>query len=433
MAGPAIRTLELARHLAAHHAVEVASLQPGERPDSALPIHTGVTGSELIALASRFDVLMAGGFVFAQHPDLLRLDRFRVLDLYDPILLEDLSEHGGKSVNTLRWTEHRRWLDSQLLVADFMVAASDRQRDYWLGRLCALGRLSPDLYALSPDARRLIEVVPFGLPGSSPRAGTPRLKGVVPGIGPGDIVLLWGGGLWDWLDPLTPIQAMAVAAERHPRLRMVFLGGRSPNPGTPTTPMAARARDLASHLGLLGRSVHFVDDWIPYEERGSLLIEADVGISAHPDSLETRFSFRTRILDYLWAGLPILTTSGDSMGDLVAARSLGVAVPPGDVAQWADALGRMANDPVWRAACAARSHEAAQEYRWERAIAPLVEYGKAPYNTPKAARAASWAKNPTLSLAAKTALSLRDEGLTGLKDRVGRFVARRTMRRGTHG
>ena len=51
---------------------------------------------------------------------------------------------------------------------------------------------------------------------------------------------------------------------------------------------------------------------------------------AHPAHLETRFAYRTRIADYLWAGLPVVTSAGDVLGDHVAARRLGRAVAPGD-------------------------------------------------------------------------------------------------------
>jgi hypothetical protein len=42
-----------------------------------------------------------------------------------------------------------------------------------------------------------------------------------------------------------------------------------------------------------------------------------VGVSTHRDHLETRLSFRTRMLDYIWAGLPIVCTDGDHFASLV--------------------------------------------------------------------------------------------------------------------
>ena len=45
------------------------------------------------------------------------------------------------------------------------------------------------------------------------------------------------------------------------------------------------------------------------------LLDADLAVSAHFDDVETRFAFRTRLLDCLWAGLPVVTTRGDTLGD----------------------------------------------------------------------------------------------------------------------
>ena len=45
----------------------------------------------------------------------------------------------------------------------------------------------------------------------------------------------------------------------------------------------------------------FNEDWVAYDDRQNYLLEADVGVSTHLDHVETEFSFRTRILDYLWA------------------------------------------------------------------------------------------------------------------------------------
>jgi hypothetical protein len=37
-------------------------------------------------------------------------------------------------------------------------------------------------------------------------------------------------------------------------------------------------------------------------------------VSTHYEHVETTFAFRTRILDYLWAGLPVVATGGDAFG-----------------------------------------------------------------------------------------------------------------------
>lgn len=426
MAGPAIRAYELARHLAEACDVAIASLQPKDAEFVAdIPVHVGLGGTELAALARTFDILLAGGFIFAQHPALTRMGKYLVLDLYDPMLIEDLVLQRGR-LGRFVYDEHHRWLEKQMRLADFMVCASDRQRDYWLGRLCSLARLGPEVYADDVSARRAISVVPFGLSSTPPTPGLRRMRGVLPGVGEGDRLFLWGGGIWDWFDPLTPIRAMATLRASRPDLKLVFMAGRSPNPTTPEMPMARHARALAAELGVLGTSVHFLDEWIPYETRGSLLLEADAAFTAHFDHLETRFSFRTRVLDYLWAGLPILTTAGDSMADLVDRRGLGMAIAPGDVQGWEQAIARMGSDDAWRSECRRRVLQSREAFHWEKAIAPLIEYVRSPYRTPRARRSGSWFLKGPVPLMAKAFMALEDEGLSALVHRGKRYMARRS-------
>ena len=52
--------------------------------------------------------------------------------------------------------------------------------------------------------------------------------------------------------------------------------------------MAARAVELAKELGLYERFVFFNFAWVPYAERANYLLESDLGISSHLDTLEAR-------------------------------------------------------------------------------------------------------------------------------------------------
>ena len=52
-------------------------------------------------------------------------------------------------------------------------------------------------------------------------------------------------------------------------------------------------------------------------KRADWLLEADCAISTHEDHLETRFAFRTRLLDCFWSALPVVCTGGDELADLV--------------------------------------------------------------------------------------------------------------------
>jgi glycosyltransferase involved in cell wall biosynthesis len=134
--------------------------------------------------------------------------------------------------------------------------------------------------------------------------------------------------------------------------------------------MAADAVRLAEERGLRDRIVFFLEGWVPYDRRWNYLRDADAGVSAHFDDLESRFAFRTRLLDCFWAGLPVVTTRGDSLGDLVEARGLGRTVPPGDVDGWVDALAATL-DGHDRPALDASLARVREELAWERVVEPL--------------------------------------------------------------
>ena len=125
--------------------------------------------------------------------------------------------------------------------------------------------------------------------------------------------------------------------------------------------------------------VYFNDGWVPYDRRADYLLDADVGVSTHLDHIETRYSFRTRVLDYLWAGLPMVLTAGDVLADLVAREGLGRTVPPGDVAAIEDALAATLEagrpDPQ-------RFDSVRATLTWERVAAPLVAFCDRPRRAP---------------------------------------------------
>jgi glycosyltransferase involved in cell wall biosynthesis len=204
----------------------------------------------------------------------------------------------------------------------------------------------------------------------------------VPGIGLDDELVVWGGGLYDWFDPDTVVRAVGRLAATRPRLRLLFLGGAHPAQVGVGAGTAARARALAGELGLLGTVVHFHSGWVPHGDRDRWLGSALVGVSAHRAHVEAEFSFRTRIVDYLWAGLPVVTTAGDELGALVQAAGAGIAVPEADVDAYAAALGGLLDDAGRRAAARTAARQLAGEFGWDRVAGPLVDFCAAPRRAP---------------------------------------------------
>ena len=157
--------------------------------------------------------------------------------------------------------------------------------------------------------------MPFGLDDDPPRRTRPAIRGVVPGIGPDDKVVLWGGGIYNWFDPLTLVARHRQAAPAAARSPPVLHGPHPPQPQRARDADGVRDAEAAEELGLTNEHVFFNEGWVDYDDRQNYLLDADVGVSTHLDHVETAFSFRTRILDYLWASLPTVATAGDSFAE----------------------------------------------------------------------------------------------------------------------
>lgn len=382
MAGPGMRYWEIARVLSKDFLVTLAA--PGQPRLSSPNFHVrGYQRSDAASIAPLVkdaDMVFAFGFVLHQFPLLQSLDKPLAVDIYDPFTLEDLEVYSDRPLpeQAQILQAHTGALNHQLSTGDFFVCASERQRDYWMGMLTANNRINPATYSQDPTLRKLIDVVAFGLPSTPPAQTRQVMKGVVPGIGTDDHVLLWGGGIWQWFDPLTLIRAVALIAATRSDVKLVFMGKQHFDTTTvPATPIAAQAVRLSEELGVLGRSVFF-NDWTDYGDRQNYLLEADIGVSLHLNNIETRFAFRTRMMDYIWAGLPIVTTEGDCMSEVVERYGLGKVVPCQDEDALVTALLQLLDTPNLRDAYRPRFERVAAEYTWEKVTEPLVAWCRNP-------------------------------------------------------
>jgi glycosyltransferase involved in cell wall biosynthesis len=193
-----------------------------------------------------------------------------------------------------------------------------------------------------------------------------------------DKVILWAGGVYDWFDPLTLIRAIGQLRDAGHPVRLVFLGMKHPNPEVGKMDIATATRELSDALGLTDKHVFFNTEWVEYADRHNWLLDADCGVTTHYDHLETTFAFRTRVLDYLWAGLPIVTTTGDALAELVCQRELGIAVEPEDPHALAAALEKVLFDEDFAARCVANIAAIRPEYSWQQVLTPLLTFLRNP-------------------------------------------------------
>lgn len=377
MAGPGIRYTELAKELSKDHQVLLAAPTPSTTPEEGIKLMTYRHGDwpSLVPKVAWADVVIAQSL----HPILLKAvrgtDTRFVADLYDPVVLENLEAQ--KVINLATQSANNSFFlsiaNAQLALADHVLCASDRQRDYWLGNLTALGRLTPELYRSDASLNSLISLLPFGYTNKNPKVTAPNsLEMFIPHFNPKkDHVIIWGGGVWNWFDPLTLIKALHQIAKKRNDIKLLFLGTKHPNPHTPEMKMITKAHVLAEELRLKDNLVFFNEGWVPYDQLANFLSPASIGASLHFDHAETRLSFRTRILSYIWAGLPILATRGDALSDFVEREGLGLTVDYKDEAGVQKAIIELVDNKELRRGIKENMARVWPIFTWDRLIKPL--------------------------------------------------------------
>lgn len=345
MAGPGIRAWHFALELAKRTSVTLIARREGDAPAGA----PGITMVERGSAEAR-DALAEARVLIGQPARgfrKLRSGQHIVFDMFDPTVLE-LRELYGRAPS-LRQRLHlaAEWsrLSYALIRADLLIAATPQQRRFY--------------DSLHGGDASWIEI-PFGVEMDLVRR-CPQ---------PQANVVIWGGGVWEWLDPATAVEATLKANADGVACKLLFLGRTRPNRN-----LIDRRRDDRFEL-LLQRGGPFVDanaDWIPYAERLSWLRSGKAAIMLHRPTAEAEYAIRTRLFDAIAAAVPVIASAGGFAAELVSREGLGIVVSPGDVDAAAAAIKRLLTDDAFHARCVQRIERIRPSFAWDRVVAPLVD------------------------------------------------------------
>lgn len=380
MAGPGIRYFEMAKTLSRKHQVILAAPEPlnlSKKVDfKILPYDKTRETAELAPVIDSFNVVIAQFLKPALLSKIKKAGVKYIADLYDPLIIETLEhfKNDTPEVQTVNVEFQRQLTLLQVGYADLVLSASEKQADYYFGLLSATGRINAKSYLEDQTFNRLLMVVPFGIEDSQVSHDHSLITQMIPDYSKDDKVIIWAGGIWNWFDPLTVIQAVANVSKKDSRIKLLFMAGRHPNPDIPEMKMAAEAMALADKLELTGKQVFFATNWIPYADRHGLLDASTIGISTHFEDIETRFSFRTRILDYIGHRLPIIATRGDSMSELIDEKQLGVTVDYQNQKQIEEAILKLIDDQEYYADCQKNLESVRQDFLWSKLLEPLSDF-----------------------------------------------------------
>ena len=355
-AGVGIRFLEIARVLRADgHAITILSPDTGT-VDGCRALH--LSAENLQAETPRHDVAVVQGHVatalFSAPPIPT------VVDLYDPFIIENLHYYRERGAEVFQH-DHDALMTS-LLRGDYFLCASEAQRLFYLGALLAAGRLNPMLFESDPGLESLIGIAPFGV----------QPARALPAHDPGAPAILFGG-IYDWYDPVAAIEAVALVRRSIPAATLTFT--RHPNPELTPQGKLAEAMD---HVRKRGYEFVRFEPWAPYGERGAFFERFALALLTFPRSIETDLSMRTRVYDYLWCGLPVVTSAAPGTDELLARYHAGAVVASDTAADYASAITGILADPALYARMREGSQQFVAGHQWDKTLGPLRAFCAAP-------------------------------------------------------
>jgi hypothetical protein len=206
--------------------------------------------------------------------------------------------------------------------------------------------------------------VPFGIPERPPDPET----GSIPGVPAHYAVVLWWGGVWPWLDLETLLAARARLGSAP--ISLVVPTAPRPNGAGTNITTESLLREAKKH-GLNPPRVVPLEHWVPYHDRHIILNRASLVAVLHHATEEAALSFRTRAMDAVWAGVPVLLSEGGEASRQAREHGWGGVVGPGDVRAAAAAMELLLGERE-QARCRLAISQSRESWTWPQVTTPLV-------------------------------------------------------------
>lgn len=263
-----------------------------------------------------------------------------------------------------------------LLLSDKIFCRDKQARKFIMGSMISLGILNQDEYKKDRTFENIVEIAQFGIDQKTPKHREDIYRNKIDGISKKDFLLIWNGGIWNWNDGITLIKAMNLL--RKEPIKLIFQGYKHPNKYQKLSKEANKTISLAKKLKLVNKNVFFVDQWVPFKERGNYLTECDAGIVTSPNIPEANLFLKTRIYDYIWADLPILANDSEAFSNDVEKYKLGLISATGSPSVLADNVRRIAENKKTIRQIKSSIKEYKDDMEWSKTLKPIYNFFKRP-------------------------------------------------------
>jgi glycosyltransferase involved in cell wall biosynthesis len=237
----------------------------------------------------------------------IRPDQQLVLDCYVPIYVEASARDTINLENEYYdyYVDVERW-DEVLKHGDVFLCSSAQQKAYYKGVLSALGRINPVTYG--DDS---IVVTPYGIYRDEPKAkATPISKQIKD---KSVKKILWFGGIYPWFDLRQLIDAIKILNKSVPA-NLVIVGAKNPFNSHPD--ILRKYDEVIEYIQeTKTEDLVVMQDWIKFDDRADWYLDSDLVVVINKEGEENKLSWRTRLVDFMWANLPVITNAGDPLGE----------------------------------------------------------------------------------------------------------------------
>ncbi|MCE5328892.1 glycosyltransferase family 4 protein [bacterium] len=214
-----------------------------------------------------------------------------------------------------------------LTKADIFSCVSQRQSYALVGELGAAGRLNK--WTSGYDFSK---VIPCGMPDENFIHEKTVLRGMK-NINDDDFIVLWTGGYNTWTDVDTLYKGLVAAMKKNPKIKFVSTGGEIPEQDIKTYPYFLELINSGQY-----KDNFFMNGWINGGDVPNYYFEADIGINIDKDIYEVKLGSKNRILDWMRAGLCVLSSNVCELTEIIQTEKIGFTFKAHDFNDLSDRL-----------------------------------------------------------------------------------------------
>lgn len=275
--------------------------------------------------------------------------------------------------------------------ADKISAVSNAQRFALLGELATVGRLNRHNVEYE-----LVVTIPSSVDPRRPEGGGQRreargnqaLASHFPP--PTSFTVLWNGAFNTWTDVATLADGLEWAMARDPNLYFIATGGAIPGHADSVFERFRERVNRSPHCAryrLIG--------WVTAEQFPVCLSASHAAICVDFPCVESSVGTRTRLLEAMAAGLPVVMTRGTELSADIEGAGVGCVVAARDPQALGEKLVELAHDRERAARMGQQARDFVERrYSIERTLEPLVRWAARPCFAPD--NALKHAESPTI-------------------------------------